>query len=75
MKTTIKIDLNNSLTIEPMGGGVLLGFVAKVLGVPMTESRLITPDQAGAIIFALENALPAKDQQHQARAAFEASAG
>lgn len=75
MKSTIKIDLGNSLTIEPMGGGVLLGFQTKVFGVPMTESRLLTPDQAGAIIFGLEQALPMKDQHHTARAAFDGSAG
>lgn len=46
MKTTIKIDLLRSLVVEPAsGGGVCIG------------GQVATPDQCGALIFAIEAAL------------------
>lgn len=57
MKSTIKLSTAEAIVIEPgQGGGVK--FSATVRGVPVI-ARKLTPDQAGAAIFALEQAIEA----------------
>lgn len=77
MKTTIKLPGAKSLTVEPCAkrGGVIATIAFEMFGIKSSESMHLTPDQCGALIFGLEQAIPMKDQHHAARAAFEASAG
>lgn len=77
MKTTIKLTPGKSLTVEPCAkrGGVIATLGLELFGIKTSEAVHLTPDQCGALIFGLEQALPMQDQHHAARAAFEASAG
>jgi hypothetical protein len=68
MKTTIKLTKSSHLTIEPGGQGVRLG----LHGLQETVAVLdLTPDQIGALIFALEVA----EEAAQIAAAREKLAG
>lgn len=77
MKTTIKLGASKSLTVEPCAkrGGVIATLALEMFGIKTSEAVHLSPDQCGALIFGLEQAMPMKDQHHAARAAFEASAG
>ena len=59
MKTTIKLTTSTAMTIEPAAGGVLLVIDANT-GLPRHERFIhLSQDQAGALIFALEQAAEA----------------
>lgn len=76
MKTTVKLTKTRAITVEPMG--VVPGIL---LEVPCIEGGgttwTLTPDQAGALIFGLEQALEVIDKRCRAtlegyRAKYEA---
>lgn len=72
MKTTIKLSPGKSLSVEPCKiGGVIATLNFEMFGIKSSEAMTLTPDQCGALIFGLEQALPEQDQHHSARAAFE----
>lgn len=56
MKTTIKLGLCSSVTVKPNGEGVQVG----IHGIQETVAVIeLTQDQAGALIFAIEQAAEA----------------
>lgn len=59
MKTTIKADAGKALIIEPCKTGPGVEFTATLYGV-RAGSKTATPDQCGALIFAVEQALEAQ---------------
>lgn len=64
VKTTIKLSASKSVEIEPCKrGGVIvtLSMFRVVIGEPMH----LTPDQCGELIFGLEQAINANDQQQR----------
>lgn len=67
MKTTIKIDPQKSMSVEPHPGGtgLLVTFTLKKFGAELSESQHFTADQWGALMFGGEQAL---DAQQIARA-------
>jgi len=56
MKTTVKLGAGRAVTIEPGEEGVRIAY--EIWGVPLEASE-ITPDQAGALLFGIEQALEA----------------
>lgn len=75
MKTTIKLTLTKSLTVEPCKeGGILATISFSMFGVTRSEALHLTTDQCGALLFGVEQALDVGQQHHNNRAAFEASA-
>lgn len=59
MKATIKLGGNRSIVIQPTPNGARIDVT--LAGVVMAGDN-ITPDQAGAIIFALEQAMEAQQK-------------
>lgn len=74
MKTTIKIGASARVEVEPVGktGNVALTVVAPALIGSKSDLVIMTPDQAGALIFGLEQALEAA--RIRRAAGFDASA-
>lgn len=64
MKTTIKLTPSKSLTVEPCikGAGIIATLNLEMFGIKTSESMHLTPDQCGALLFGVEQALeqPAK---------------
>ncbi len=63
MKTTVKISATRSIIIQPAQGGVSLQsvFVNPTGEVICNLLAVLTPDQAGALIFAIEQACEANE--------------
>lgn len=69
MKSTIKLTQNKSLIVQPCkGGGVTIDLACRFEFMEGPTAFHLTPDQAGALIFALEQAAEAA-QIAQERAA------
>lgn len=56
MKTTIKVSSSRAVSVSPSGDGVLIEL--KVHGVAVV-SDVLTADQAGALLFGMEQAMEA----------------
>lgn len=59
MKSTIKITPSKSITVEPCikGTGIIATISLEMLGIKTQESVHLTPDQCGALLFGIEQAL------------------
>lgn len=67
MKTTIKLTPTKSLTVEPCkAGGILATVSFSMFGVTSSEAMHLTPDQCGALLFGVEQALETSDQRQGA---------
>lgn len=66
MKTTVKLTKNTAMEVAPASHANALFF-----SVSRTEGEghyfMLTPDQAGALIFGMEQALEVIDQRHRAQ--------
>lgn len=61
MKTTVKLSPSKSITVEPAGkhcdGGIIATLNFEVFGIKSSEAMTMTPDQCGALLFGMEQAL------------------
>lgn len=57
MKTTVKLSATRSIVVDPIASGVMINMIERVpTGEYITCLSVLTPDQCGALIFALEQA-------------------
>lgn len=62
MRSTIKTGIGSSVTVEPSPNGARLGLHGILSTVAVMD---MTPDQAGALIFALEMAIEVHEVRQQ----------
>jgi len=68
MKTTIATESGNYVIAQPVGGAVMVSIHNKPANV--TQVTYLTPDQCGALIFGLEQALEAMEQREKSAAMY-----